>query len=169
MILVTGASGKTGKTIVHKLSKLGLPTRAIVRTETQVDGLIRLGAAEVVIAELRDAHAVNSFFQGIEKVYHICPNMSPDEEIIGELMISAARENDCSQFVYHSVLHPQVEVMPHHWHKMRVEEKLLQSNIPIYHSSTSRLYAKYTWILGKNDAGWCLRDSIFHSSAFQHD
>ena len=130
MILVTGASGKTGKMIVNKLSQMGLSVRAIVRTETQVDGLIKLGAAEVVIAELRDAHAVNSFFQGIEKVYHICPNMSPDEEMIGDLMVAAARENGCSQFVYHSVLHPQIEAMPHHWHKMRVEEKLLQSNIP---------------------------------------
>ncbi|NTW44387.1 MAG: NAD(P)H-binding protein, partial [Anaerolineaceae bacterium] len=54
MILVTGASGKTGKMIVNKLSKMGLSVRAIVRTETQVDGLFKLGAAEVVIAELRD-------------------------------------------------------------------------------------------------------------------
>jgi len=130
LILVTGASGKTGKMIVSKLANLGFAVRAIVRTETQVDGLFRLGAAEVVIAELRDSQAVNSFFKGVDKVYHICPNMSPDEETIGELMISAARENGCSQFVYHSVLYPQVEIMPHHWHKMRVEEKLIQSNIP---------------------------------------
>lgn len=130
LILVTGASGKTGKTIVRKLADLGLSVRAVVRNETQVDGLIRLGASEVMIAELRDAYAVNTFFQGTEQVYHICPNMSPDEEMIGQYMIEAARKNNCRQFVYHSVLHPQVEAMPHHWHKMRVEEKLLQSNIP---------------------------------------
>jgi hypothetical protein len=23
--------------------------------------------------------------------------------------------------VYHSVLHPQIEAMPHHWNKLRVE------------------------------------------------
>ena len=65
LILVTGASGKTGKMIVNKLSKMGLSVRAIVRTETQVDGLFRLGAAEVVIAELRDSQAVNSFLRGL--------------------------------------------------------------------------------------------------------
>jgi len=130
LILVTGASGKTGKAIVKKLAHLGLPVRAVVRIESQVDALMQLGSAEVVIAELRDPNAANSFFKGIEKVYHICPNMSPDEESIGELMINAAREHGINQFVYHSVMHPQIEAMPHHWHKMRVEEKLFQSNIP---------------------------------------
>ena len=30
----------------------------------------------------------------------------------------------------HSVLHPQVEAMPHHWHKMRVEERLSNRGWP---------------------------------------
>lgn len=130
MILITGASGKTGKTILKQLADQGTTVRAIVRTESQVDGLMRLGAAEVIIGDLRDPNAVHSFFQGVEKVYHICPNMSPDEAYIGDLMISAAKANGVSQFVYHSVLHPQVEAMPHHWQKMRVEEKIFKSSIP---------------------------------------
>jgi uncharacterized protein YbjT (DUF2867 family) len=32
--------------------------------------------------------------------------------------------------VYHSVLHPQTEAMPHHWHKLRVEERLVASGLP---------------------------------------
>jgi hypothetical protein len=32
-------------------------------------------------------------------------------------------------FVYHSVLHPQIEAMPHHWLKMRVEEQLFESGL----------------------------------------
>ena len=32
--------------------------------------------------------------------------------------------------VIRSVFHPQVEAMPHHWRKMRVEEKLLASGLP---------------------------------------
>jgi uncharacterized protein YbjT (DUF2867 family) len=35
-----------------------------------------------------------------------------------------------ARIVYHSVLHPQVEAMPHHWHKMRVEECLFVSGVP---------------------------------------
>ena len=45
-------------------------------------------------------------------------------------MISAAKNSDLSQFVFHSVLHPQVQAMPHHWQKMRVEEALFTSGIP---------------------------------------
>ncbi|HEY5670046.1 MAG TPA: NmrA family NAD(P)-binding protein, partial [Anaerolineales bacterium] len=33
------------------------------------------------------------------------------------------------QFVYHSVLHPQIEAMPHHWNKMRVEEHIFLSGL----------------------------------------
>jgi uncharacterized protein YbjT (DUF2867 family) len=33
--------------------------------------------------------------------------------------------------VYHSVLHPQIEAMPHHWNKMRVEEMLLGSPLDV--------------------------------------
>ena len=33
-------------------------------------------------------------------------------------------------FVYHSVLYPQIEAMPHHWLKMRVEELIIQSGLP---------------------------------------
>jgi uncharacterized protein YbjT (DUF2867 family) len=31
--------------------------------------------------------------------------------------------------VYHSVLHPQTEAMPHHWQKLRVEEHLFESGL----------------------------------------
>jgi uncharacterized protein YbjT (DUF2867 family) len=35
------------------------------------------------------------------------------------------------RFVFHSVLHPQIEAMPHHWQKMRVEEMLFGSGLDI--------------------------------------
>jgi NAD(P)H dehydrogenase (quinone) len=45
-------------------------------------------------------------------------------------MIETAKQNGVEHFVYHSVLHPQIEVMNHHWQKMRVEEMLFESGIP---------------------------------------
>jgi uncharacterized protein YbjT (DUF2867 family) len=63
-------------------------------------------------------------------VYHICPNMSPDETAIGQLALDAARAAGVEHFVYHSVLHPQTEAMPHHWQKLRVEESILESGLP---------------------------------------
>jgi uncharacterized protein YbjT (DUF2867 family) len=67
--------------------------------------------------------------RGVDQVYHICPNVSPDELSIGKKMISAARASGVKLFVFHSVLHPQVEAMPHHWLKMRVEEALFASGL----------------------------------------
>ncbi len=56
--------------------------------------------------------------------------MNPDEFVIGKLVIGAAREGGVEHFVYHSVLHPQTEMMNHHWQKMRVEEALFESGLP---------------------------------------
>jgi NAD(P)H dehydrogenase (quinone) len=37
---------------------------------------------------------------------------------------AAVQARGVKRFVYHSVLHPQIEAMPHHWRKMRAEEML---------------------------------------------
>jgi uncharacterized protein YbjT (DUF2867 family) len=92
--------------------------------------LWELGAREVIVGDVRDRAMVNQVVQGIQALYHICPNMSPDELGIGQLVIGAARSADVSHFVYHSVLHPQTEAMPHHWAKLRVEEHLFESGLP---------------------------------------
>jgi uncharacterized protein YbjT (DUF2867 family) len=55
--------------------------------------------------------------------------MNPDETAIGRTAITAARNSGVQHFVYHSVLHPQTEAMPHHWHKLRVEEMLFESGL----------------------------------------
>ena len=34
-----------------------------------------------------------------------------------------------NRIIYHSVLHPQVSAMPHHWQKMQVEEMLFTSSL----------------------------------------
>ncbi|PKO05344.1 MAG: nucleoside-diphosphate sugar epimerase [Chloroflexi bacterium HGW-Chloroflexi-3] len=130
MILVTGASGKTGKTITKALTAHGMDVRAIVRQKKQVDQLKQLGAKEVIVADLLDSEKMDEVFFGTTAIYHICPNMHPQEEEIGQLMIQAAQKNHLKHFVYHSVLHPQVEAMPHHWKKMRVEDQLFRIKIP---------------------------------------
>ena len=66
---------------------------------------------------------------GVDAVYHIPPNMFAREEALGELAIASAERAGATRFVYHSVLHPQVQAMPHHWRKMRVEERLMASGL----------------------------------------
>jgi len=130
LILVTGASGKTGRTITEALSKKGFDIRAVVHKENQVSELKNVGAKEVIVAYLLDGRTLDQTFMGITGIYHICPNMHPQELEIGQLMIQLAQKNHLKHFIYHSVLHPQVEAMPHHWNKMRVEDQLFRMKIP---------------------------------------
>ena len=129
MILLTGASGKTGKAIVKTLSKVE-GVCAFVHRDEHVAILQSLGAGKVVVGDLLDEIAIRSAMQGVRAVYHICPNMSPDEAAIGKLVIGEAKKAGVEHFVYHSVLHPQTEKMTHHWQKMRVEEMIFESRIP---------------------------------------
>jgi uncharacterized protein YbjT (DUF2867 family) len=129
MILITGASGKTGRAILNALVKRGEKVRIFVHRVDQADALKLSASLEAVNGDLRDESALEKAMQGVQKVYHICPNVQPDEVEIGEKVLMAAQSGGVSHFVYHSVLHPQVEEMPHHWKKMRVEEKLFKSGL----------------------------------------
>lgn len=129
MILITGASGKTGRSVLAALARAGAKTRALVQRPSQVESLIAIGAREVVVGDLRDPTDMRRAFEGARAVYHICPNMHPDEAAIGRAAIGAAREAGLEHFVFHSVLHPRVERMPHHWNKSLVEEDLFESGM----------------------------------------
>jgi len=129
MILVTGASGKTGKIVIRSLSRTG-SVCAFIRGEEHAPVLRALGAARAIIGDLLDKDTVRFAMQGVRGVYHICPNMNPAEVEIGKLVIGEAKKAGVEHFVYHSVLHPQTEKMQHHWQKMRVEEMIFESGIP---------------------------------------
>jgi len=130
MILITGAAGKTGLAVIQSLLEREQSVRAFVRSAEQKQRAEAQGAAETVIGDLTQADDLRQAFEGIDQVLHICPNVHPDEIWIGAEMIKAAKAAEVEQVVFHSVLHPQVEAMPHHWNKMRVEEMLVQSGLP---------------------------------------
>lgn len=101
----------------------------MVRRPEQAQPVQALGVRQVVTGDLCDPAVVEQTVRGSRAIYHICPNMHPDEAAIGQIVIAAARSAGVQHFVYHSVLHPQVEAMPHHWLKMRVEEQLFESGL----------------------------------------
>ncbi|HEY1746281.1 MAG TPA: NmrA family NAD(P)-binding protein [Xanthobacteraceae bacterium] len=124
MILVTGAAGKTGKAVVEAVAKKGVKVRAMVRRTENCAVLKALGASECVIASFEDQAALRRAADGVRAVYHICPNVSSEEVAFARGVAAAAEAKGVKRFVYHSVLHPQIEAMPHHWQKMRTEEML---------------------------------------------
>ena len=129
MILITGAAGKTGRAIIQALAKHGETVRALVHRPDQVPSLHALGVEDVFVGDLRDRSVLEHAVEGVRAIYHIAPNVNPDEVSIGRNAIDAAQSAGVEHFVFHSVLHPQVEAMPHHWLKLRVEELLLQSGL----------------------------------------
>jgi len=129
MVFITGAGGKTGRSLVRSLSKVeGIC--AFVHREEHVSVLKALGAEKVIVGDMGDEVVIRSAMRDVRAVYHICPNMDPDETGIGKLVIDTARKSGVEHFIYHSVLHPQVEKMNHHWQKMRVEEMIFESGLP---------------------------------------
>jgi NAD(P)H dehydrogenase (quinone) len=130
MILVTGAAGKTGTTIIKKLVNLNKGIRAWIYKDSYKEKLQKFGVTDFVIGDLLDESLWKKAVYNIESVYHICPNMNPNEFKIGQLAISSCSSSTTiKRFVFHSVLHPQIKKMPHHWNKLLVEELLIESNL----------------------------------------
>src|SRR5271165_4774509 len=131
MILVTGAAGKTGKAVVKALAAKGANVRALAHRPEHAEALTALGAADVSIGSFDDPRALPRAAAGTRAIYHICPNVSPHEVAYARSIAAAAHAQGVARFVYHSVLHPQIEAMPHHWQKMRTEEMLFASGFDL--------------------------------------
>jgi NAD(P)H dehydrogenase (quinone) len=131
MILITGAAGKTGKAVVKALAANGVAVRAFVRNSQHVGALQMLGAAQVAVGGFEDAEALARAANGVQAIYHICPNVSPDEVAHARAVVWAAKAQGVGRFVYHSVLHPQIEAMPHHRAKMQTENMLFGSGFDL--------------------------------------
>lgn len=127
MIVVTGAAGKTGQAVMEALHGQDQIVRAIVHRKEQLE---TVDTQETMLADLRKPKQLRSAFRGARAVYHICPNVHPQEVEIGRNVLEAARKAEVQHFVLHSVLHPQIQAMPHHWNKLQVEQMLLESGMP---------------------------------------
>ena len=130
MILVTCATGKTGKAIVKALVSADRPVRAMARQETSKVIAKEMGATEVFIGDLAVKEEVARAMDGVSTVYYIAPNMDPNERLNGDNVIAACQSNNVSHLVFHSVLHTQIEALPHHWERHFVEQSILNSKVP---------------------------------------
>lgn len=130
MVLVTGGAGKTGLAVIEALARRRTAVRALVREHRQGRATLEAGAIEFVVGDMGEAAAYDGAMEDVSAVYFICPNVNPREIDFASFAIKAALAGNKPRFVYHSVLHPQVEAMPHHWLKMRVEEALFGSGLP---------------------------------------
>ena len=141
LLLITGAAGKTGLAVISRLLALeaadpgdlpsltNLRIRALARNAGQRTLLEKAGVRDTVVADLNDPTALAKALQGADSVYHVCPNVHPQEASIGRSIIALARQAGVRRFVLHSVLQPGIREMPHHWAKMSVEAALAESGL----------------------------------------
>lgn len=130
MILVTGAAGKTGLAVIKALAEKGVSVRGLIHQEEYQASVIEAGAQQALLGDLLNEKDLRVALAGVRAIYHIPPNVHPREVDIGDIAIREAARAGVEHFVYHSVLHPQLEEMPHHWLKLRVEERLIASGLP---------------------------------------
>jgi uncharacterized protein YbjT (DUF2867 family) len=77
-ILVTGATGNTGRAIVDALVERGAAVRAMVRTAADRSNLP--AGVEVAVADFNDAAAVAAALDGCEQAYLVTPSSEQAEE-----------------------------------------------------------------------------------------
>ncbi len=76
VILVTGATGKTGSAVVQQLLEGGQRTRAVVRRHDARSERLRQAGAEIVVADLFDPEQLLTAMQGAQRAYY-CPPFHP--------------------------------------------------------------------------------------------
>ena len=123
MIVVTAAGGPTGTAVVRELRSRGETVRAVVSSRGPRPELTALGA-EVVVAELTAPMSWSSVLAGADALYLIWPRFDPEEAEGAAALFAEARRAGVPRVVYHSVMRPQLRVMPHHAGKDRAEEAL---------------------------------------------
>jgi len=129
LILITAASGKTGRRAVAAIAKKGHAVRALVRRAELEPELRQAGAAEVVVGDLTDTSSLRAAVQGVGQVLHICPPMHPKEDVIARTLIDLCRDAGTERFVLYSVLHSLLADVPHHDRKLQAERYLVDSGV----------------------------------------
>ncbi len=124
LILVTGATGKTGNAVVHQLLDRGYPVRATVRKrDERADDLEALGA-EVVVADFHDLRSMRDAMEGAERVYFVYPPQGDRLIEATTIAATAARDARVRGFVNMSQISAREDsespLARHHWLSERI-------------------------------------------------
>ncbi|KGN42425.1 hypothetical protein N801_17335 [Knoellia aerolata DSM 18566] len=118
-----GAAGKTGRAVTRALVARGVRVRAAVRAGSR--GVPDAGpSVRVVTLDLTTGDGLAEAMAGVDGVYHLAPNVHPDEVAMARRVAHSAAAQGVSRFVFHSVLHPDDASMPHHRRKAEAERAI---------------------------------------------
>lgn len=102
MILITGATGKTGGAVARALAAAGQPIRCIVRDAGKAAAIEALGA-ELAVGDIADEAFLASAMKGIDKTFLVMPNEENQVELETRF-IDLAKAAGITQLVYLSSL-----------------------------------------------------------------
>ena len=117
-VLVTGASGRTGRRVVSALAKTGLEVRAFIRRAEAATEMDALGANQIALGDLFDGESLSDALAGCGQVLHICPPMHPNEAELARTVTDLCQRHGVGRMVLYSVLHPLATEVPHHARKL---------------------------------------------------
>ncbi len=123
-VLLTGATGVTGRVLLKsfKIKDFNIVTFSRNHVEKGFNSHHRVG-------DLYSIESLESIVKDIDVIYHIPPNMHKDEILLSSNLINCLKKYNIKHFIYHSVLHPNIQKLSHHWNKMKVEELIINSGI----------------------------------------
>jgi uncharacterized protein YbjT (DUF2867 family) len=128
-VLMVGATGGNTGLVLPELVKRGVAVRALVRNEQRAALARRLGATEMVIADLADPGSLRGAVAGVDGVFHVNPAFAPREAEMGVAMVDAAKAAGVRKFVFSGVIHPSISAVVNHAGKQPVEEALYGSGM----------------------------------------
>jgi uncharacterized protein YbjT (DUF2867 family) len=102
MILITGATGKTGGEAARQLAAAKVPFRALVRNPDKASALKALGA-EIVIGDITDPQALKRAMAGVDKAFLVMPNEEEQVQVERQF-IDEAKAAGVRHIVYLSSL-----------------------------------------------------------------
>jgi len=77
-VLVTGATGNTGRGVLHALMERGVPVRAMVRREADRDGFP--AGVQVAVGDFDDPQSLAAALDGVGRAYLVTPSSERAEE-----------------------------------------------------------------------------------------
>ena len=119
LILVTGATGKTGAPVVQQLIKRGFPVRALVRLLDERAARLEQLGAEVVVGDFMDLASIRRAMDGVERVYFVYPPQGDKLVEATAIVAAAARDAGVTALVNMSQISAREDsnslLARHHW------------------------------------------------------
>ena len=143
MILVTGATGLSGRQLVAILSAQGIPVRALVRTPSKAQALASLPGVEIVEGDMRHLDQLATALRGVDRAMLISSS-TPDMLEVQSSFIDAAKAAGVKHVVKLSGIIPELD-SPFRFARMHgeIEKRLEDSGLGFTHLRAGEFMTAY--------------------------